>query len=64
MLSADAYAAFEEAGDPFDAAVGRRYLEEILSRGGARPALENFKAFRGREPSVDALLRHSGMIAG
>ncbi|MPM93583.1 Oligopeptidase A [bioreactor metagenome] len=63
VLSADCYAAFEEAGDPFDPVVGRRFLEEILSRGGERPALENFKAFRGREPSPDALLRHSGMIA-
>jgi len=63
VLSADCYAAFEEAGNPFDAAVGKRYLDEILSKGGSRPALENFKAFRGREPSPDALLRHSGMIA-
>lgn len=63
VLSADAYAAFEEAGNPFDATVGKRYLDEILSRGGSRPALENFKAFRGREPSPDALLRHSGMVA-
>ena len=63
VLSADAYAAFEEAGDPFDPVVGQRYLDEILSKGGSRPALENFKAFRGREPSPDALLRHSGMIA-
>ncbi|TXH42777.1 MAG: M3 family peptidase [Burkholderiaceae bacterium] len=63
VLSADAYAAFEEAGNPFDPVVGQRYLDEILSKGGSRPALENFKAFRGREPSPDALLRHSGMIA-
>jgi len=62
VLSADAYAAFEEAGNPFDATVGQRFLDEILSVGGSRPALESFKAFRGREPSVDALLRHSGMI--
>ncbi|MDR0776609.1 MAG: M3 family metallopeptidase [Azonexus sp.] len=62
VLSADAYAAFEEAGDPFDAGVGRRFLDEILAMGGARSALESFRAFRGREPSVDALLRHSGMI--
>ena len=62
VLSADAYAAFEEAGNPFDASVGRRFLDEILSMGGARPALESFRAFRGREPSPDALLRHSGMI--
>lgn len=63
VLSADAYAAFEEAGSPFDARTGQRYLDEILSVGGSRPAIESFKAFRGREPSVDALLRHSGMIA-
>jgi oligopeptidase A len=63
VLSADAYAAFEEAGDPFDATVGQRFLDEILAVGGSRPAIESFKAFRGREPSVDALLRHSGMIA-
>ena len=48
---------------PQNAATGRRYLDEILSVGGSRPALESFKAFRGREPRVDALLRHSGMIA-
>ena len=63
VLSADAYAAFEEVGDPFDATVGQRFLDEILSRGGARPAIENFRAFRGRDPEVDALLRHSGMIS-
>ena len=63
VLSADAYAAFEEAGDPFDATVGKRFLDEILSVGGSRPAIESFIAFRGRQPSVDALLRHSGMIA-
>ena len=62
VLSADCYAAFEEAGDPFDAATGQRFLDEILARGGSRPALENFRAFRGREPQVEALLRHSGMI--
>ncbi len=61
VLSADTYAAFEEAGSPFDATVGKRFLNEILARGGERPALENFKAFRGREPQPDALLRHSGM---
>ncbi len=63
VLSADSYAAFEEAGDPFDPVVGKRFLDEILAAGGARPALENFRAFRGRDPQVDALLRHSGMIA-
>ncbi len=45
-----------------DRVTGERFLAEILAVGGARPALESFKAFRGREPSVDALLRHSGMI--
>lgn len=63
VLSADAYAAFEEAGNPFDAVTGQRFLDEILAVGGSRPAIESFKAFRGREPSVDALLRHSGMVA-
>ena len=62
VLSADCYAAFEEADNPFDPITGQRFLEEILASGGVRPALENFRAFRGREPKVDALLRHSGMI--
>lgn len=64
VLSADAYAAFEEAvegGDLLE--TGRRFQREILAVGGSRPALESFKAFRGREPSIDALLRHSGMNA-
>lgn len=61
VLSADCYAAFEEAGDPFDATTGARFLDEIIAAGGVRPALENFRAFRGRDPQVDALLRHSGM---
>jgi oligopeptidase A len=65
VLSADAYAAFEEAveagGGELSAETGRRFQKEILAAGGARPALESFKAFRGREPSIDALLRHSGM---
>ena len=62
VLSADSYAAFEETGNPFDAVVGRRFLDEIIAAGGSRPALESFRAFRGRDPQVDALLRHSGMI--
>ena len=62
VLSADAYAAFEEAGQPLDRATGQRFLDEILAIGGTRPALESFKAFRGRAPRPDALLRHSGMI--
>ncbi|MBB6365189.1 oligopeptidase A [Xanthomonas sacchari] len=60
VLSADAYAAFEEAPDQL-ADTGARFLHEILSRGGSRPALENFTAFRGRAPELEALLRHSGM---
>jgi oligopeptidase A len=64
VLSADSYAAFEEAGDPFDPDVGRRFLDEIVAAGGERPALENFRAVRGRDPEVDALLRQSGMILG
>ncbi|WCE02732.1 M3 family metallopeptidase [Pseudoxanthomonas sp. JBR18] len=62
VLSADAYAAFEEAPDQL-ADTGARFRAEILSRGGSRTALENFTAFRGRAPSIDALLRHNGMAA-
>jgi oligopeptidase A len=60
VLSADAFSAFEEAG-LFDADTGRRYREAILETGGSRPALESFIAFRGREPRLDALLRHQGL---
>ncbi|MFO1244191.1 MAG: M3 family metallopeptidase [Ramlibacter sp.] len=64
VLSADAYAAFEESagkdGTP-SVETGRKYREAILEAGGSRPAMESFKAFRGREPSLDALLRHQGM---
>ncbi|MFZ5568362.1 MAG: M3 family metallopeptidase [Pseudomonadota bacterium] len=64
VLSADAYAAFEETagnkGLP-NVETGRKYRQAILEAGGSRPALESFKAFRGREPSLDALLRHQGM---
>ncbi len=65
VLSADAYAAFEETaaadGTP-NPETGRRYRQAILEAGGSRPALASFKAFRGREPSLDALLRHQGMV--
>lgn len=65
VLSADAYAAFEEAakatGSTLDAATGKRFLDEILAVGGSRPAMASFKAFRGRPPKVDALLRHCGI---
>jgi oligopeptidase A len=60
VLSADAYSLFEENG-VLDPATGRRFWDEILAVGGSRPALESFVAFRGREPRMDALLRHSGM---
>ena len=67
VLSADAYGAFEEesalSGNILSLEVGRRFQQEILAVGGSRPALESFKAFRGREPTIDALLRHSGMAA-
>ena len=61
VLSADAYAAFEEAGG-LDPRVGARFRDEILAVGGSRPAMQSFVAFRGRKPSIDALLRHHGMI--
>ena len=74
VLSADAYAAFEEtaaaaAGEASETSgkstlsvgTGRKYRQAILEVGGSRPAMESFKAFRGREPSLDALLRHQGM---
>ena len=64
VLSADAYAAFEETAQADGTAnvdTGRRYRREILEAGGSRPAMESFKAFRGREPQLDALLRHQGM---
>ena len=64
VLSADAYAAFEETADAQgtpNPETGRQYRTAILEAGGSRPAMESFKAFRGREPSLDALLRHQGM---
>ncbi|HLE67984.1 MAG TPA: M3 family metallopeptidase [Burkholderiales bacterium] len=63
VLSADAYGAFEENG-VLDMNTGARFCDEILAVGGSRPAAESFRAFRGREPRIDALLRHNGMIAG
>ena len=60
VLSADAYSMFEEDG-VLSAETGKRYWQEILAQGGSRPALESFTAFRGREPNIDALLRHNGM---
>jgi oligopeptidase A len=60
VLSADVYAAFEENG-VFDADTGARFARHVLAVGGSRPALESFVAFRGREPRIDALLRHQGL---
>ncbi|HYT16236.1 MAG TPA: M3 family metallopeptidase [Burkholderiales bacterium] len=60
VLSADAYSLFEENG-VLNAQTGARFRDEILAVGGSRTALESFKAFRGREPTIDALLRHAGM---
>ena len=64
MLSADAYAAFEEErGDgSFERGDRQALPRRNPAVGGSRPALDSFNAFRGREPSVDALLRHNGMI--
>lgn len=62
VLSADAFARFEEDG-LFTAEVGQAFLREVLEVGGSRPAMESFMAFRGRKPNVDALLRHSGLVA-
>ena len=60
VLSADAFSAFEESGI-LNSETGERFRREILGRGSSRDAMENFIAFRGRKPEIDALLRHSGM---
>ena len=61
VLSADAWSAFEEAPNVLDVATGRRYRQTVLESGGSRSAMESFTAFRGREPRIDALLRHQGL---
>ncbi len=65
VLSADAWSAFEESrpqgGSVLDIATGRRYRQQVLEAGGSRSAMDSFKAFRGREPRIDALLRHQGL---
>ena len=61
VLSADAFSLFEERG-VMSAEIGARFRDEVLARGGSRPALESFIAFRGRPPQLDALLRHNGMV--
>ena len=60
VLSADAFSLFEETG-VLSPATGARFRDEVLARGGSRPAIESFVAFRGRAPQLDALLRHNGM---
>eukprot|EP01052_Picozoa_sp_SAG31_P034072 SAG31_NODE_3928_length_3745_cov_1.460505_3_plen_95_part_00 len=70
VLSADAFGAFEEAGggvasvaNPSVVAVGRKFRDTVLAEGGSRHPMEIFKTFRGREPSTEALLRHTGLAA-
>ena len=60
VLSADAFAAFEEEGI-FNPETGNRFLQCVLEQGGSRPAMDSFRCFRGREPEIEALLRHSGI---
>ena len=62
VLSADAFSAFEESGI-FSTETGSRFMNTILAQGGSREPMELFVEFRGREPSIDALLRHSGLAA-
>jgi len=64
VLSADAFAALEEAGGIMDVQLARRFRHAILESGGSRHALESFKAFRGRAPTMDAWLRHQGITSG
>ena len=63
VLSADAYSLFEEHG-VLNAEIGALFRKEVLAVGGSRDAMQSFIAFRGREPSIDALLRHSGLVQG
>jgi oligopeptidase A len=63
VLSADAFGRFEEEG-VLSPVVGAAFRSEVLGRGGSRDAMTNFVAFRGRKPTVDALLRHNGMVSG
>ncbi|BCX10619.1 MAG: hypothetical protein KatS3mg066_4478 [Fischerella sp.] len=66
VLSADAFAAFEEVGledEQAVKAIGKRYRDTVLALGGSKHPMEVFKSFRGREPSTEALLRHNGLIA-
>lgn len=61
VLSADAFSRFEEEGF-FNPEVGKDFLQNVLEVGGARPAIDSFRAFRGRDPDISALLRHSNLL--
>jgi oligopeptidase A len=61
VLSSDCFAAFEESDNVIDIRQGARFLDSVLAVGGSRPAMESFVAFRGRAPSIEALLRHNGI---
>jgi oligopeptidase A len=63
VLSADAFSAFEENG-LLDGGMGKHFLDNILQKGGSEDAMSLFKKFRGREPDIQALLRHSGIVVG
>ena len=62
VLSADAYSLFEEIGI-LSKTAGNKFKKEILSKGGSRPAMESFIAFRGRKPEIRALLAHHGLVS-
>ncbi|MEQ9459484.1 MAG: M3 family metallopeptidase [Phycisphaeraceae bacterium] len=67
VLSADAFAAFEEAGlgdDDSVSELGRRFRDTVLALGGGEHPMAVFKSFRGREPEIEALLRHTGLLVG
>jgi peptidyl-dipeptidase Dcp len=61
VLDSDAFQAFEEAGDVFDPGVAKKLYDNVLSTGGSRDPAEAYKAFRGKLPSVDALLKKRGL---
>jgi peptidyl-dipeptidase Dcp len=61
MLDADAFQAFKETGDIYNRKVAGRFEREILSKGGTRDPLEMYKAFRGKEPDINALLINRGL---
>jgi len=62
VLSADAFAAFEEEG-LFNPKVSRRFRDTVLAQGGSRPAMDLFVEFRGRKPDIAALLKQDGLAA-